>query len=48
VRDVGWDDMREWFDPECNGTLPDGCTDGTALASWQAVLDLGALGLADR
>lgn len=38
--DLRWDDVREWFDPQANGSLPDVCVDGTSIADWQAVLDL--------
>lgn len=40
VPDLLWDDVREWFDPEVNGVLPDVWVPGTTLADWQAVVDL--------
>lgn len=30
--DVRWDDVREWFDPEANGSLPDVCVRDTTIA----------------
>jgi hypothetical protein len=38
--DVRWDDVREWFDPEANGSLPDVCVRGTTIADWQGLIDL--------
>jgi hypothetical protein len=38
--DVRWDDVREWFDPEANGALPDVCVRGTTIADWQGLIDL--------
>jgi hypothetical protein len=38
--DLLWDDVREWFDPEANGVLPDVCVPDATLADWQAVVDL--------
>lgn len=40
VSDLRWDDVREWFDPEENGVLPDVTVPGTDVGDWQAVLDL--------
>lgn len=38
--DLLWDDVREWFDPECNGVLPDVHVSGATVEDWQAVVDL--------
>ncbi|QSB14994.1 hypothetical protein JQS43_00965 [Natronosporangium hydrolyticum] len=38
--DLLWDDVREWLDPEVNGTLPDVCVPNTTRADWQAVVEL--------
>lgn len=40
VSDLLWDDVREWFDPDANGVLPNVTVPGTDVADWQAVLDL--------
>nr|WP_322770105.1 hypothetical protein [Frankia sp. Cr1] len=40
VPDLLWDDVREWFDPEENGSLPDVHVPDTTIADWQAVVDL--------
>jgi hypothetical protein len=40
VPELGWDDVREWFDPESNGVLPDVRVSNTSVADWQAVVDL--------
>jgi len=40
VPDVAWDEVREWFDPETNGVLPDVHVPETTVADWQAVVDL--------
>ena len=40
VPDVVWEDVKEWFDPEVNGVLPDACVPDTTAADWQAVVDL--------
>jgi hypothetical protein len=38
--DLVWDDVKDFFDPDLMGALPDGCVPGTSLEDWQAVLDL--------
>ena len=38
--DLWWDDVREWFDPDENGVLPNVTVPGTSVGDWQAVLDL--------
>ncbi|GIG62651.1 hypothetical protein Lfu02_70230 [Longispora fulva] len=38
--DLLWDDVREWFSPQENGSLPDVCVDATTIADWQLVFDL--------
>jgi hypothetical protein len=40
VADLRWDDVRDFFDPELMGSLPDVLVSGTSIADWQAVLDL--------
>jgi hypothetical protein len=40
VPDLLWDDVREWFDPEENGVLPDVCVPDATVADWQRVVDL--------
>lgn len=35
-----WDDVKEWFDPETNGSLPDVYVPNTTIVDWQAVVDL--------
>ncbi|MEU1622475.1 hypothetical protein ABZ479_34935 [Streptomyces sp. NPDC005722] len=38
--DLLWDDVRDFFDPELMGSLPDVCVPGTTAGDWQAVFDL--------
>ncbi|MEV0133709.1 hypothetical protein AB0H83_35255 [Dactylosporangium sp. NPDC050688] len=38
--DVSWDEVKDWFDPESNGVLPDVRVEDTTIADWQSVLDL--------
>jgi hypothetical protein len=38
--DLNWDDVRELFDPDLLGSLPDACVPGTSVEDWQALLDL--------
>ncbi|ATL32983.1 hypothetical protein [Streptomyces formicae] len=38
--DLVWDDVRDLFDPEVMGALPDVSVPGTSVADWQAVFDL--------
>jgi hypothetical protein len=40
VPDLRWDDVKDWFDPVVNGTLPDVYVRDTARVDWQAVVDL--------
>ncbi|WP_433282585.1 hypothetical protein [Micromonospora sp. CA-244673] len=40
MRDLRWDDVREWFDPYENGSLPDVIVPGMTLTDWEAVLRL--------
>ncbi|QEU96780.1 hypothetical protein [Streptomyces kanamyceticus] len=38
--DLVWDDVRDLFDPEAVGALPDVSVAGTSVTDWQAVFDL--------
>ncbi|MGI5417970.1 hypothetical protein [Actinomadura luteofluorescens] len=38
--DLLWDDVRDFFDPELMGSLPDVVIEGTGVEDWQAVFDL--------
>ncbi|MET7686655.1 hypothetical protein ABZT06_01450 [Streptomyces sp. NPDC005483] len=38
--DLLWDDVKNFFDPDLMGPLPDVTVPGTSLDDWQAVLDL--------
>ncbi|MFF3961469.1 hypothetical protein ACFYZI_07825 [Streptomyces griseorubiginosus] len=38
--DLLWDDVRNFFDPDLMGALPDVRVPNTSEADWQAVLDL--------
>lgn len=38
--DLLWDDVKNYFDPDLMGSLPDVSIDGTSVDDWQAVLDL--------
>ncbi|MET7733229.1 hypothetical protein ABZT02_17925 [Streptomyces sp. NPDC005402] len=38
--DLLWDDVKNFFDPDLMGPLPDVTVPGTSPADWQAVLDL--------
>lgn len=38
--DLLWDDVRNFFDPELMGALPDVSVEEASVADWQAVLDL--------
>src|SRR5262249_55923341 len=38
--DVHWDDVREWFNPEANGSLPDVRVPDTTIVDWQTFIDL--------
>ncbi len=38
--DLLWDDVRDFFDPDLMGSLPDARVADTSIEDWQAVLDL--------
>ncbi|MGY0466657.1 hypothetical protein ACW14Y_41335 [Kitasatospora sp. cg17-2] len=38
--DLLWDDVKNFFDPDLMGALPDVCVAGTSVNGWQAVFDL--------
>ncbi|MFJ2770941.1 hypothetical protein [Streptomyces sp. NPDC087300] len=38
--DLVWDDVRDFFDPDVMGALPDVSVAGASVADWQAVFDL--------
>ncbi|MGK3200309.1 hypothetical protein [Amycolatopsis sp. MEPSY49] len=38
--DLWWDDVRDLFDPEMMGALPDVTVANTSVEDWQAVFDL--------
>lgn len=38
--DLLWDDVRELFDPDLMGPLPDVCVPRTSVQDWQDLLDL--------
>ncbi|MER8104476.1 hypothetical protein [Kitasatospora sp. NPDC094016] len=38
--DLLWDDVKDFFDPDLMGALPDVCVAGTSVEDWQAVFDL--------
>ncbi|MER6565562.1 hypothetical protein ABT288_05090 [Streptomyces sp. NPDC001093] len=40
MRDLLWEDVSGWFDPEETGALPDLSVPGTSAEDWQALLDL--------
>jgi hypothetical protein len=40
VSDLKWDEVRDFFDPNLMGALPDVVVPGTSAEDWQAVLDL--------
>ncbi|WP_149828709.1 hypothetical protein [Streptomyces tailanensis] len=40
--DLLWDEVREFFDPELMGSLPDVRVPDTSVEDWQSVLDLVA------
>lgn len=42
MRDVLWDDVRQWFDPVGNGSAPDVIVAGTTVADWDRLLGWGA------
>jgi hypothetical protein len=39
---VQWDDVRDWFDPEWNGSAPDVVIRDTILDDWSLVVSLAA------
>ncbi|TYB60694.1 hypothetical protein FXF51_31310 [Nonomuraea sp. PA05] len=38
--DLLWDEVKDLFDPELNGALPDVVVEETTVEDWQALLDL--------
>jgi hypothetical protein len=40
VPDLQWDDVKEWFDPYTNGTLPDVIVQDATLTDWATLLGL--------
>ncbi|MFI1203452.1 hypothetical protein ACH4VR_29150 [Streptomyces sp. NPDC020883] len=38
--DLLWDDVRNFFDPDLMGALPDMCVPDASVADWEAVFDL--------
>ncbi|MCF3103216.1 hypothetical protein IPZ58_16750 [Streptomyces roseoverticillatus] len=38
--DLLWDDVRNFFDPDLMGALPDVSVEGTSVEDWQRVFDL--------
>ncbi|MFE3112397.1 hypothetical protein ACFXKJ_29905 [Kitasatospora indigofera] len=38
--DLLWDDVKDFFDPDLMGALPDVSVVGTSVEDWQAVFDL--------
>lgn len=38
--DLVWDDVRDLFDPNLMGSLPDACVPDTSVKDWQDLLDL--------
>lgn len=40
MADLLWDEVKEFFDSDLMGTLPDLLVPGTSVEDWQAVLDL--------
>lgn len=40
MSDLLWDDVRNFFDPELMGALPDLWVPGTSVEDWQTVFDL--------
>lgn len=35
-----WNDIKDWFDPETNGVLPDVNVNDTSIHDWQTLIDL--------
>ncbi|MEV4019743.1 hypothetical protein AB0J35_55590 [Nonomuraea angiospora] len=40
MADLQWEEVKDLFDTELNGVLPDVCVPGTSIEDWQAVFDL--------
>jgi hypothetical protein len=40
VSDLEWDEIKDWFDPYENGSIPDLVVAGTSVADWAALLAL--------
>lgn len=40
VSDLRWDDIKDWFDPAKNGSVPDLVVADTTLDDWQALITL--------
>ncbi|MET7330811.1 hypothetical protein [Nonomuraea sp. NPDC005650] len=40
MADLLWEEVKDLFDPEVNGVLPDVCVPNTSIEDWQAVFDL--------
>jgi hypothetical protein len=40
VREVEWDEVKDWFDPAENGSAPDIVVEDTTLDYWQALIML--------
>jgi len=40
VEMIPWDDVKEWFDPAHNGTLPDVVVPDTTVADWEPLFAL--------
>jgi hypothetical protein len=40
VTDLLWEEVKDLFDAEANGVLPDVCVPNTSIEDWQAVFDL--------
>ena len=38
--DLLWNDVKDLFDPEVHGVLPDVCVAGVTMSDWQAAIDL--------
>ncbi|MDX3800518.1 hypothetical protein [Streptomyces sp. AK04-3B] len=38
--DLLWDNVKDFFDPDLMGALPDVCVEGASIEDWQSVFDL--------
>lgn len=38
--DLLWDNVKDFFDPDLMGALPDVCVEGASVEDWQSVFDL--------